>query len=341
VNINSEAESVAREMLNDDYEQAHINLDSEYQEKLNDLESEAETKKQEARIGHQRIAKNNEHTDFWENLIGDTSTWVDLPLGLAYKTKTLRRILRKVVKDADGNPDFAKADAIYDALEVKYDSHEAMLKKESQRLKQVFFELKLNHKEDTYAHMLGELRHNPETTLTEDVVNEYYEKHKKHIDTDKVDKAIVEARKLFDDLLVRVNDVLREQGMKEIPYRQGYFPHFTNPKQNWWQKALNWKPVDNEIPTSIAGLTEMFNPDRSWQSFNKERKGDTTDYSLYQGLDSYIHGALDWIYHIDDLQSRRSLENLLRYTHSPEGVKAEIEKICDEKLEAYYDRLSK
>ena len=304
------------------------NTDADYSKRISDLEAKVEKmSSKEYRTAEQRRTKMQEHTDFWETLLGDTSTWKDMALGIAYKTKTLRRILRTVVRGADGKPDIAKADAIYDALETKYDHNEAQLKKESVKLKEVFKKLNLNHAEDTYAHMLGEFRHNPETTLTEDVVNEFYEKHKKQIDVDKVNSAITEARKTFDDLIVRVNEVLREQGMKEIPYRQGYFPHFTNPKQNWVQKLFNWKPVDNEIPTSIAGITEMFDPQRSWQGFNKQRTGDTTDYSLYQGLDTYIHGALDWIYHIDDLQSRRALENHIRYVHSEEGIKARIDEI--------------
>lgn len=281
--------------------------------------------KEKKDIAKQRREKSKGYTEFWANLIGDTSTWVDMPTGLHYKTKTLRRILRNVVRDASGKADIRLADTIYDALETKYDHNEAKLKQESQKLKEVFKELNLSHAEDEYAQMLGELRYNPETTLSEDVVKDYLKSHK--IDEEKVNKAIAEARKLYDDLIVRVNGVLTEQGFKEIPYRQGYFPHFTNPKQNWLQKALNWKVIDNEIPTSIAGLTEMFKPNRTWQKFDKHRTGDKTDYSLYQGLDTYIHGALDWIYHIEDLQERRSLENYIRYTHSDEGVKQRIEEI--------------
>ena len=304
------------------------NVDADYAKRISDLGKRIEKlNTKEAKTAAQRQTKMQQHTEKWKNLIGDTSTWKDMALGLSYKTKTLRRILRRVVRDANGNPDIALADRIYDELETKYDHNEALLKRESQKLKEVFQKLKLNHVEDTYAHMLGELRHNPETTLTPDVVKEYYNKHKGRIDVKKVNTAIDEARKTFDDLIVRVNAALREQGFKEIPYRKGYFPHFTNPKQGWFAKLINWKTIDTEVPTSIAGLTEAFEPQRSWQSFNKERKGDATDYSLYQGLDTYIHGALDWIYHIDDLQSRRALENHIRYVHSEEGVKARIDEI--------------
>lgn len=304
------------------------NNDAGYAKRISDLEARVEKmSSQEYRTAEHRRSKMEEYTEMWKNLIGDTSTWKDLSLGISYKTKTMRRFLRQVVKGADGKANYKLADQIYDELETKYDHNEALLKRESQKQKEVFQNLNLNHAEDTYAHMLGEFRHNPQTTLTEEVVKEYYEKHKNKIDANKVDTAITEARKTFDALLVRVNTVLKEQGMKEIPFRQGYFPHFTNPKQGWLAKILNWKPVNNDIPTDIAGLTEQFDPQRSWQGFNKQRTGDTTDYSLYQGLDTYIHGALDWIYHIEDLQKRRSLENYIRYIHSEEGVKTKIEEI--------------
>lgn len=313
---------------------ANSNVD--YSKRISDLENRIE--KMNSKDYHRaevRRAKQVEQMEFWGDLIGDTTGWKDFALGITYKTKTLRRILRKVVRDPNGNPDFDLADTIYDELETKYDHNEAQLKMESQRLKEVFSNLKLNRYEDTYAHMMGEFRHNPETKLTEDAVNEYYQKYKNRIDTDKVETAITEARKTFDDLIVRVNEVLREQGIKEIPYRKGYFPHFTNPKQNWFQKLLNWKPIDTEIPTSIAGLTQDFKPVKSWQSFAQQRKGDTTDYSLYQGLDTYIHGALDWIYHIEDIQSRRALENYIREIHSDEGVQKRIQDIrADDSLDA-------
>ena len=312
------------------------NVDADYGKRISDLENRIEKmSKPEYKTAMQRKAKQNEYSNLMANLVGDTATWVDKKLGLSYKVNTLRRNLRDVVRDANGNKDIAKADAIYDELQGKYNHNEAELKRESMRIKGVFQKLNLNHAEDTYAHMLGEFRHNPDSKLTEADVKEFYEKHKSKIDTNKIDTAIEESRKVFDDLIVRVNERLREQGMKEIPYRQGYFPHFTNPKQGWLAKLLNWKTVDTEIPTSIAGLTETFNPERSWQGFSKQRKGDTTDYSLEQGLDTYIHGALDWIYHIEDIQKRRALENHIRYVHSEEGVKAKVDKIRNsEELDA-------
>jgi hypothetical protein len=76
-------------------------------------------------------------------------------------------------------------------------------------------------------------------------------------------------------------------------------------------------------------LTEEFKPNRTWQSFNKQRTSDVTDYNFTKGLDGYVRGSLDWIYHIEDIQKRRAFENYIRYTHSDAGVKERINAIRD------------
>lgn len=324
-----------REELEADDESGHYALDEEYKSRLKELEEAAETKRKNARTAHKRKAKTEEYSSIAEDLAGDTSTWVDKKLGLSYKINTLRRNLRDIVRDANGKRDIAKADAIYDELQGKYNVNEAELNREANRIKKAYADMKITDAESTYIQMLGEYRHNPETTLTADQVKEFLEEHKGSIDEAKVDKAIELARETYDSLLQRVNEVLKEQGMKEIPYRKGYFPHFNEEKQGFFAKLFNWKTQNNDIPTDIAGLTEQFNPNRSWQSFNKQRKSDATDYNFLKGMDTYVHGALDWIYHIEDIQKRRAFENHLRYIHSEEGVKKKIEAIyANEELDA-------
>ncbi len=310
--------------------------DANYEKRIHDLEERIEkSKRPEYKRALQRQVKQDEYTAWAADLVGDTSTWKDKAMGLFYKVNTLHRNLRDIVRSADGKRDIAKADAIYDELPGKYNSHEAGMMRESNKIKSPYAEMKITAAEDAYIQMLGEYRYNPDTELRQEQVAEFYEKHKKQIDREKVDKIIEMARKTYDELLVRVNEVLREQGMKEIPYRRGYFPHFTDPKQSWLAKLLNWKTRDDTIPTDIAGMTETFEPKRSWQSFNKERTGDSTDYSFTRGLDTYVHGALDWIYHIEDIQKRRALENYIRYVHSDKGIKDRIDAIrADETLDA-------
>lgn len=302
--------------------------DADYAKRISDLEARLEKMKDPKYVrALYKKAKMEEHAKFAENLVGDTSTWVDKKLGLQYAVNTERRNFRDIIKDENGNADIARADAINDALNGQYNREEANKKRELAKVRGKYADMKITKAEDAYAQMLGELRHNPETALTDKVVNEYYEQHKDKIDKAKVDKIIELARKDYDDLFMRVNEALRNQGMREIPYRKGYFPHFTDTKQNFIQKLFNWKTQDNEIPTSIAGLTEAFKPVKSWQAFDKTRHGDETDYSFMKGFDSYSDGALDWIYHIDTLQKRRAVENHIRFTHSDEGIQARIKEV--------------
>ena len=304
------------------------NTDATYEKRINDLKSKIDKMStKEFKTAEQRQTKQEEYRTRLGELMGDTSTWKDKKLGISYKVNTLRRNLRDIVRNADGSRDIAKADAIYDELQGTYNSNEAKLNREANKIKDEFRKLKITAAEDKYIQMLGEYKDNPNTTILADQLKEFYEANKDKIDTEKVDKIIEDARKLYDDLYERVNAVLREQGMKEVPYRKGYFPHFSEEAQPWWAKVLNWKVKNNEIPTDLAGLTEQFNPDRSWQSFNKHRTGDNTSYSFTKGLDMYVNGALDWIYHIPDIQKRRAFENEIRYRHSEQGVKDKVEAL--------------
>ena len=302
--------------------------DADFSKRISDLEARIQ-KMSDPKYGTamQKRAKMEADAKWAADLLGDTSTWVDKKIGLQYATNTERRNLRDIVRDENGNVDIAKADAIDDALNGQYNRDEAAKKKELAKVRGKYADLKITKAEDAYIQMLGEFRHNPDTSLTDKDISEYYEKHKSKIDTEKVDKVIEMARQDYDSWLNRVNAELKKQGMKEIPYRQGYFPHFTEPKQNFIQKLLNWKTQDNEIPTSIAGLTETFKPTRSWQSFDKRRYSDETDYSFMKGFDSYSEGALDWIYHMDTLQKRRAVENHIRYTHSDKGISDRIKAV--------------
>lgn len=304
------------------------NIQVEYERKMNNVQKRIDNmNSKDFKTAEQRMTKQQEYREQARELIGDTSTWKDKKLGIQYQINIFKRNLRDIVKDAFGKADIQKADAIYEEYQGKYNQKEAKLKVESNKIKQPYVDLNLTKQEDAYVQMLGEYKYNPDTTITKKVVDDYYNAHKNKIDINKVNKAIESARETYDSLHERLNEVLRNQGMKEIGYRQGYFPHFTEEKQSMLAKLFDWKVHNNQIPTDIAGLTELNNPERSWQSFNKQRKGDTTDYSFSKGLDTYVHGALDWIYHIEDIQKRRALENEIRYQHSEKGIQEKIEAI--------------
>ena len=333
VDQRSAIEAEARELMQWHYEdQAYSvqELEKHYQQELEELRDEAEDDRQKAQnryevSPYQAVKKRLQEEA--SNAMGNTAHWKDKKWGLFYKTETLQRNLGDVIRNEKGERDPEREAIVYDFLQGNYNRNEAELKRESQRLKKVFEDMKINQWESVYIQMLGEYNYNPDTKLTTEVVEEYYQAHKKHINVDKVQDAIKEARKLYDNLFVRVNMVLRRQGFKTMPYRQGYFPHFRKVKQGKIAKLLNWKTIDTELTTEMAGKTANLTPERAWQSFDKTREGDTTDYNFLKGLDTYIHGALDWIYHIEDIQRNRAFENEIRYRHSPEEVKKKIDAI--------------
>ena len=296
--------------------------DAEFDKQINAIKERIDKmNSKEYRRTEQRKIKLAEIVKEISELIGDTSTWKDKKTGFGYKLHTLKRNLRDVVGDTK------KADEIYRALQGRYNHNEALLNTESNKIKKEYADMHINKYEDQYIQMLGEYKYNPDTTLTAEVMDKFYSKHAKKIDKEKVDRVIEMARDTYDGLFERVNEVLREHGLKEIEYREGYFPHFTKEPQGLLAKLLNWKKEDNSIPTDIAGLTEQFKPNRSWQSFSQHRQSDVTDYSFLTGLDAYVSGSLDWIYHINDIQRFRAFENEVRYRHSDVGTQEEIKKI--------------
>lgn len=333
VNENSTAEAKIRDIINQGYDEkvSELNQYNErYQERISKLEEEAEEKRQTASRAGRRKDKIEQYTAEAKDIAGDTTHWKDKKLGISYMVNTLRRNLRDIVLKADGSRDIAKADEIYEYLQGDFNRENATVNREATRIKKPYADSKITTAEDAYIQMLGELRHNPETTLTPEVVQEYYKKHSKKIDTAKVEKIISMARNTYDSLFEGINERLREQGMKEIEYRKGYFPHLPNevgPVAKFFERVLNWKAINNEIPTSIAGMTETFTPHKTYQSFDKSRKSDRTEYSFTKGMDAYVRGALDWIHHLENYQRRRTFENYIRYIHSSEGVQKRIDEI--------------
>lgn len=302
--------------------------DADYEKRISDLKDKIDKMSSEKfKTAEQRQAKAEELQSWARELMGDTSTWKDKKWGLLYKINTLHRNLRDIVRGKDGKSDIDRADAIYDALQGTYNHNQAEKNREANAIKEPYAEKKITSAEDAYIQMLGEYKYNPDSTITDEVLTEYYEKHKRKIDINKVNEVIESARKLYDELFVRVNAVLKEHGMKQLEYREGYFPHFTEDRQSFVAKLFDWKTKNDLIPTDIAGLTEEFKPNKSYQSFDKHRTGDTTDYSFKKGLDMYVEGALDWIYHIEDIQKRRAFENEIRYRHSEKGIQEKIEAI--------------
>ena len=265
-----------------------------------------------------------EYRQLAKDMIGDISQIKDKKRGLLYQINTMKRNLRDIM-----TPD--QASKMYDVYFKPISIHNAQIETDINEYNERISKYNLNNEESTYTQMLGELKYNPKTSLTTTQVDEYLQKHKNKIDTKKVNSAIEEFREIYDELIVRVNESLEANGYKPIDYRTGYFPHFIEDKADTmlgkFAEKLGWQVKKGQLPTDIAGLTDEFQPGKVWTSFSQQRIGDATDYNALKGMDNYLRGAMDVIYHTQDIQRLRALEAEIRYQYSDKGVQQKLDEI--------------
>ena len=170
----------------------------------------------------------------------------------------------------------------------------------------------------------------------EAVVRELWEKNP-GISKEKVERAVGEFRKIYDELFAQMNDVRVRNGYEPIDYRKGYFPHFqpgqTDGVLAVMGKALGIKADVTALPTTINGLTHTFKPGITWFGNAQERLGFNTAYDAVEGFDKYIEGAADIVFQTDNIQRLRAFASEVRYRTSNEGVRERVDAIrADESI---------
>lgn len=149
-----------------------------------------------------------------------------------------------------------------------------------------------------------------------------------NMDWAKIDSAVGEFRKIYDELFEQMNLTRVANGYPPIDYRRGYFPHFQkNEPDTVFGKLLAGLGVQAEVtplPTSINGITDRFKPGISWFGHAQARTGFATDYDAIEGYQQYVRGALRVIYQTENIQRLRALERRIRYATTDEGMKERI-----------------
>ncbi len=157
----------------------------------------------------------------------------------------------------------------------------------------------------------------------------------KGLDLKKIDRAIEEFSKIYDELFPLINEALIENGYEAMEYRQGYFPHFSEDRAivDFVEEmksdisALFLQSESENLPTEINGTTHVRKPGKRWFSAALKRMGTNTVYDAVQGFDWYIAGAAHQIYHTENILRLRALERQIRYKTTDEAGKAEMDKI--------------
>jgi hypothetical protein len=154
------------------------------------------------------------------------------------------------------------------------------------------------------------------------------------MDAKKINAALVEFRRIYDELFENMNAVRVENGYEPIPYRTGYFPHF-QPNANdgileSFGKVMGLNTDVESLPTTINGLTHSFRPGITFFNNALERVGFNTVYDAVEGFDKYIEGASNMIYHTRNLQKLRALENQIRYQTTTDGVREKVDRLMED-----------
>ena len=92
------------------------------------------------------------------------------------------------------------------------------------------------------------------------------------------------------------------------------------------------------MPTDIAGITDTFKPGKTWFRNAQRRIGRYTDYNALKGFDAYVRGAADTIFHTEDIQKLRALENVIRYQYTDQSIQDRIEEIANDEFLTYDEK---
>lgn len=247
-------------------------------------------------IREYNAARKQEELDRAREALIDSDLWKDKKMGILYSRETMERNTLDIAADK------GKAEAVIDTYFTPVHEHEAQKQRFLNKYRDEVRALKLTKEESRWVQLLGENQQ-----LWEDLPL--------HLDAEKIDRAITLLRdRIYPEIYNMLSDTLMLNGYAPPGYIQGYFPHFSDPDDPLSRMfRLFGMEVDlRELPAEIAGKTETFRPGRSFFANLLHREGTQTDYDALEGLDRYLEGAGNVIFHTQDIQRLRAFENVLR-----------------------------
>ena len=288
------------------------------------------------------------HRDLADGYLETASEWKDKSVGILYSRETMRRNVQDIVKD----PEVAKR------INREYFESVSAAEAESTRFKNEMRDrvraLNLSTKvargnavsEAHAVQLLGEvmdnirvlenargrLRQKDGKTLAEwrEVVRKLWEESPS-LDKGKIEGAVQEFRKIYDQLFQQMNEARVRNGYEPVNYRKGYFPHFQPGDGDGviaqFGKILGINTQVAALPTTINGLTHTFKPGIQWFGNAQERLGFNTAYDAVEGFDKYIEGVSSVIHQTDNIQKLRALATQVRYRTSDEGIRKQVDAV--------------
>lgn len=276
--------------------------------------------------------------------------WADKGSGWGYNTETPERNFADVMRKIPGGDVLAKEFNNKYIYKIKQNesARKNFILEIQERVKKLDISEKVmrgNADSEAYAvQLLGEAQENAEMLKGQDAeakkdgktyeewlaVIQKLKADNPNMDFAKIDKAITEFHKIYDELLDMINQVRVQFGYDPVSYRRGYFPHFTENEESIlarFGRELGFTGTVSPLPTTINGLTSRFRPGIRYFKNANERLGYATAYNAIKGLDLYLDTASDVIFHTEDVQRMRALETQIRYRASDEGIRRQMDAI--------------
>lgn len=150
---------------------------------------------------------------------------------------------------------------------------------------------------------------------------------------EKIKKAAIEIKKKYEQYIDKVNEVLTGLGFDPINKRKDYMRHFEELDDILSKNGLPFSPQsmqEHVLPTDINGLTEFWSPAKNYFANAQERIGKRTTLDAITGIDGYISGIANLIYHTEDIQRGRAFEEIIRETYGQKTGMENLENLTEE-----------
>ena len=172
----------------------------------------------------------------------------------------------------------------------------------------------------------------------EDLVREF-----PNVETqEKIKRATQVIRNKYDNYIDRANEVLTKLGFDAIPKRKDYMRHFQELNDVFSRYGIPFNAqsmTEHTLPTDINGLTENWSPQKNYFANTQKRTGLKTTYDAITGVDGYIGGIANLIYHTEDIQRGRAFEELIRETYGEDKGFENLDNLPDELKQARAEKI--
>lgn len=159
----------------------------------------------------------------------------------------------------------------------------------------------------------------------------------KESDRIKIKKAARIIRDKYDVYIDDANGVLTQLGFSPIPKRDDYMRHFQELNDIFSKFGIPFNAQSMEehtLPTDINGLTEFWSPQKNYFANMQPRKGIKTEYDAITGVDGYISGIANLIFHTKDIQRGRAFEEMIRNRFGQETAEETLNSVPEEERAA-------